>query len=221
MTTLLLDTERRQHSRRMSDRVIDGLYNSRDNLQCNNCLERLSVNVILLDNQLQLLYITPFAEQVNAHQHPLFNLSPRFSLVDPVQATRFKNFTEQDSSTAHQLSLLLKGDTPADALLLNCFHMPQLPDSREQTPAYLLTLHSPDHRDVSERWQKFCEQFKLTRAEARLCRSLIEGLSLQQYSDTWRVTIGTARSQLHRIFNKTSTRRQSDLLRLMYLITQQ
>jgi hypothetical protein len=44
-------------------------------------------------------------------------------------------------------------------------------------------------------------------------------LNLQDYCKKWHVTISTARSQLHAIFKKTFTRRQADLLRLIYLFS--
>jgi hypothetical protein len=39
------------------------------------------------------------------------------------------------------------------------------------------------------------------------------------YRKKWNVATSTARSQLHNVFDKTSTHRQCDLLRLIFLFT--
>ena len=60
---------------------------------------------------------------------------------------------------------------------------------------------------------------RLTPAEARLCRALADGLSLADYCEKYRVSAHTARDALKDVFDKTSTRRQVDLLRLIFLFT--
>ncbi len=54
--------------------------------------------------------------------------------------------------------------------------------------------------------------YGLTRAEARLAAKLAEGLSLEEVSDEFDISIETARSQLKSIFAKTGARRQSELM---------
>jgi DNA-binding CsgD family transcriptional regulator len=65
----------------------------------------------------------------------------------------------------------------------------------------------------------FARQFVLTQAECRLCRALADGLTINDYREKWKVATSTARSQLSSVFDKTSTRRQSGLLRLIFLFT--
>jgi PAS domain-containing protein len=57
--------------------------------------------------------------------------------------------------------------------------------------------------------------FDLTPAESRLAATLFKGCSLDEACDTLGVTRNTSATQLKSIFSKTSTRRQSDLMRLM------
>jgi DNA-binding CsgD family transcriptional regulator len=55
----------------------------------------------------------------------------------------------------------------------------------------------------------------LTRAEAALAKALAAGKSVQDYAEEARVTQETARWHLKRVFAKTDTRRQAELVRLL------
>ena len=59
--------------------------------------------------------------------------------------------------------------------------------------------------------------YGLTPAEAALAALLVEGLTLQQAAAARGVVVETARSHLKRIFAKTGTTRQSELVRLLLL----
>lgn len=56
------------------------------------------------------------------------------------------------------------------------------------------------------------ELFELTAAEATLARNLAAGHSLNAAASTQGITVGTARNYLHRIFSKTGTSQQSELI---------
>jgi DNA-binding CsgD family transcriptional regulator len=71
----------------------------------------------------------------------------------------------------------------------------------------------------SGQWLLFIKQFNLTPTEERLCRAFADGLTLKDYCEKWNVATGTARTQLHILFGKTATHRQSDLLRLIFLFS--
>lgn len=58
--------------------------------------------------------------------------------------------------------------------------------------------------------------WRLTPAEARLARRLAEGRSLKEAAAEFGVSINTVRMQLRNVFAKTGTRRQADLVRLMF-----
>ena len=56
--------------------------------------------------------------------------------------------------------------------------------------------------------------FGLTGAEARVLSALLEGLSLSETASRFQISVNTVRWHLKRLFEKTSTKRQSDLIRL-------
>lgn len=57
--------------------------------------------------------------------------------------------------------------------------------------------------------------FHLTRAESNLCRELVEAGNLNQAAEKCRLTIGSARQYLKRIFTKTNTEGQVSLVSML------
>ncbi len=81
-------------------------------------------------------------------------------------------------------------------------------------PAVCLVITDPEHQPLppGDRLQAL---FGLTPAETRLASLLAAGEDLRQAADRLRITYGTARARLAQIFQKTETRRQGELIRLL------
>lgn len=62
----------------------------------------------------------------------------------------------------------------------------------------------------------FEEFFEFSFAEAKLCVELCKGLSLEEASEQMNKSMATLRTQLRSIFRKTGTRKQSELIALVY-----
>jgi len=211
-------SERGDLPRRSADRAVDDLHKTFSTPQCHACLERMADGVLLLDNETRVIYATLEVDQVlKRHDLPLA-LSPKFTLHQPHHASRFAAFVNGRNREAGPLSFLLEGENGHDLLLLNCFQLPKPGEPDLKAARYMITLRDPNHYP-SRQWQFFTKQFNLTPAEARLCRTFADGLTLNDYCEKWTVTISTARSQLHSVFEKTSTHRQCDLLRLIFLFS--
>jgi DNA-binding CsgD family transcriptional regulator len=210
--------ERRDQARRTEDRADDYLHKTFSTPYCHSCLGRMADGVLLLDNETRVIYATPQVDQVLKRHDVPFVLSPKFTLHYPRDAARFAAFVNEKNHEAGPLSLLLEGENAGGLLLLNCFQFPKPDEPNLSVARYMITLNDPSNYP-SRNWLLFIKQFHLTPAEARLCRMLADGLTINTYCERWKVTISTARSQLHTIFSKTSTHRQSDLLRLIFLFS--
>jgi DNA-binding CsgD family transcriptional regulator len=57
--------------------------------------------------------------------------------------------------------------------------------------------------------------FGFTGAEARLAHSMAEGRTLEEHATTSGITVESARSLLKRVFERTGTSRQAELVRLL------
>jgi DNA-binding CsgD family transcriptional regulator len=81
-------------------------------------------------------------------------------------------------------------------------------------PAVCVVVSDPDAEGIVP---SDCLQavFGLTRAEAHLAARLADGEDLKTAADHLGITYGTARTRLAEIFQKTETRRQGELIRLL------
>lgn len=77
-----------------------------------------------------------------------------------------------------------------------------------------LFVSDPDrrHEIPAQALERF---FGLTPAETRLLEALVNGKSLEEASEEFKVSKNTLRTQLHQIFRKTDTSRQSEVIKLV------
>jgi DNA-binding CsgD family transcriptional regulator len=67
---------------------------------------------------------------------------------------------------------------------------------------------------AGRRYQALQQQFRLTRAEAALVEEMLKGGDMPEVAARLGIAPATARTHLHRIFRKTGTTRQSELVHL-------
>jgi DNA-binding CsgD family transcriptional regulator len=147
-----------------------------------------------------------------------FTLSPSFEIFSDEPAEKFARFVTTKSRQVKPLILLLEGGKPErDLMLLTCFKVMAEDERQElgETQFMIRIVHSNYYSDT--KWQLFAEHFNLSQTESKLCRALADGLTLQEYAELKDVSINTARTQLNTIFTKTSTAKQTSLLRLIFL----
>ena len=80
--------------------------------------------------------------------------------------------------------------------------------------AVLVTVSDPEDT-LQPPAEYLTRLFDLTPAEARLAAALAARLSVEDYAEQAKITIGTARWTLKRVLEKTGCRRQSELVHLL------
>lgn len=213
-----LQNERRSLNRRHTDYQIEhlqGIFAS---------FETVGRHILLLNKQMRILYRSPYiGTQVAQHALPI-ELGSTFRLNEPRHAKRFQAFVDGlcrsnaqaiPATELHENLILPLERGEQSPLLLSCFPWPT---STEDDLKIIVILCDPACRS-EQQWRAFQTLFGLTAAELRLCLSLTDGLTAADYSEKYRVTDNTVRSQLKAVFAKTNTRRQGDLLRLIFLLT--
>jgi DNA-binding CsgD family transcriptional regulator len=81
-------------------------------------------------------------------------------------------------------------------------------------PSICVVIHDPEQQAKLPS-QHLQSAFGLTEAEARLATLLAEGTELRVAAETLGITYGSARTRLAEIFQKTETKRQGELIRLL------
>jgi DNA-binding CsgD family transcriptional regulator len=84
-------------------------------------------------------------------------------------------------------------------------------------PAVCVLISDPERR-LCPSPQHLKTLFNMSEAEARLAVQLADGQSLRRAAEHLGITYGTARSRLTQLFEKTSTRSQSELIRLLLTV---
>lgn len=114
------------------------------------------------------------------------------------------------------LLMLAHGKTAATGLAVSIapFADSRLFGGDHQRRAAIMT-NEVAPRNVEDFETGLRELFGLTRAEAKLAISLACGLSLKDSTNRTNLTVKTGRSYLERIFAKTGTRRQSELVAVL------
>lgn len=81
----------------------------------------------------------------------------------------------------------------------------------------VIVINAPRTLDTT-RFARFAEAHRLTQAEFKLVRTLLEGGDLHQAADRLGIKHSTARTQLKSVFLKTGAHRQADLVRLVHAL---
>ena len=81
-------------------------------------------------------------------------------------------------------------------------------------PAVLVFANDPD-LNAKIPSALLAQLYRLTEREAKLAVLLLEGLDLHEISESMAVSIHTVRTHLRHLFDKTNTRRQAELIRLL------
>jgi len=81
-------------------------------------------------------------------------------------------------------------------------------------PRAILFITDPEETAFVPR-QWLCEAFGLTPAEATVAVEILAADGLQAAADRLRISVATARTHLAHVFDKTGTRRQAELVRLL------
>ena len=209
---------RRKQSRRMADRATEDLYKTFSSSHCLSCLELLNDAVLLLDEERKFFYATSQMHSI-INRSELFTLTPRFTLLASNNNPLIEDFFNGNKNQINPLVLQLADKKNSTSLSLIFFRLPAPSESDLHVAKFLIKIRDLDQLSTQQ-WSCFTEQFSLTPAEARLCRALADGFTLKDYSLNNEASIHTLRSHLKSIFNKTYTRRQIDLLRLLNLFMQ-
>jgi DNA-binding CsgD family transcriptional regulator len=89
-----------------------------------------------------------------------------------------------------------------------------MPWTAAKRPTAIVLASDPD-AEISSRIEAIRERFGLTRAETTFAIEMVRGDGRQAAADRLGITVGTARSHLSRIFDKTGVTRQAELVRLL------
>ena len=184
-------------------------------------LNRLSMGIAVLDDAGKIEFCNRAAEAIFITKDGLYCHSNRILAVDVRQAARLgkmissATLTACGKSTAGGGSLSISRSSNGSPL--SVFVAPMMPtasSSLSASPrvAVFITDHEANRQSNCERLTAL---FDLTPAESRMASQLLQGDSVAEAALALGITDQTARVHLKRIFCKTYTSRQSELMMLL------
>jgi DNA-binding CsgD family transcriptional regulator len=185
-------------------------------------LDRLPMGVIVLDESGRVQFLNRAAETVLEKRDGLWWGVGGISAISPGQTSRLRSMISDATLTASKKSVGGGGSLSISRSSLNrplsVLVAPLMPSSlspfSQARPCVVIFITDPDAVHPPNQ-KHLAELFGLTPAESRVADQLVQGKSLGGAADELGITSQTARTHLKRIFGKTDTNRQSELMRLL------
>lgn len=175
-------------------------------------LDYFPIGIVILDESLQPLQMNRVARELLGIVPP----APGGSGGDGPSMQQLMGIIAevlaQDSSTPARFHRITGNKRPVkqayEMLLVSLEDQPQ---NRQPTVIFLC---DPRQKQIADP-DIIRETYGLTRSEAVVASMLVDGYSIEEIAEELGVETSTARSHLKRVFTKTDTHRQSDLVRLL------
>jgi DNA-binding CsgD family transcriptional regulator/PAS domain-containing protein len=184
-------------------------------------LDRLPMGIIVLDESGKVEFFNRAAETILAKKDGLCWSSGGVSAVDPTQASRLAAAIKGAKLTATGKGLagggslsITRSSAGLPLAVLVAPIMPSTASPLSRAPRVAMFITDPEATQVTN-LERLKALFNLTPAESRMASQLLQGKSVIEAADALGITRQTARVHLKRIFGKTYTGRQSELMRLL------
>jgi DNA-binding CsgD family transcriptional regulator len=181
-------------------------------------MEAVSVGMMVVADDGQLLFANPVAEELLYRRAGLFMINNQLHAVVPSVDPEFQRLllratqatTGKTTEAGGLLRIPRQGARPI-SLSIYPFMAP-VPSNGDRVPSALIFINDPEINRPPQR-DVLAQMYRLTKAEAKLFEALLAGERLQDYADRSSLSLQTVKTQLRRLFEKTGYTRQTDLVR--------
>ncbi len=182
-------------------------------------LNGLDVGVVLLAADCRILFANRVAENALHDQCSPIVCNCRLRPLDSSEARKFELMVAEVAKTSAGLGTHSGGifyltlSSTAKLPVLVSPVKSETASFSSMKPAAIVVCSNP-HASINIAEQMLARRFDLTRAEARLFSALISGQEIVDYAGHHKVSVGTVKTHLKSIFDKTGCHRQLDLVRI-------
>ncbi len=183
-------------------------------------LQRLNFGVLLTTSDGRVLFMNAAAESMIQDQDGLRIIGGRIQGCRGDETSRLASLIASASPSRNierarigsEMSIAKERSGQAYSLSVTPLYRMQTPDANRAT---VLILISDPLRSPTLPAMRLQLLYKLTPAEARLAMALARGASLQTFATERKLSVNTVRFQLRQVLEKTDTKRQAELVRLL------
>lgn len=185
--------------------------------EARSALDRIAMGIAILDQDMRITYANEGADEILSDPESALGLRQgRLYARLPADQRQLRQLVEgalrsaQDPLAPTQASMILHGEDGSHSLSACAMPAPPSPNSTGKVLIALRRLETATNLVACAR-----QLFDLTDTEAKFASALASGSSLTEAAEAQGVRISTARTHLARIFQKTNTRQQSQLVSLL------
>jgi DNA-binding CsgD family transcriptional regulator len=180
--------------------------------------DQLSVGVVLLDRSAKVVFANAAARALSEDGCSL-HINSRVTSLSSEQASRLGNLIRSvlDGSSARTMSLPTGRGRPLMILAspVGGGDFSDIPNQR--AAAAMLLICDPDRpAQIPAAWMM--DAYGLTLAEVRAALSVASGTTISHTARRLKISVNTVKTHLRRAYEKTGTRRQADLSRMIATI---
>ncbi|HTZ54374.1 MAG TPA: hypothetical protein VMB20_04875 [Candidatus Acidoferrum sp.] len=182
-------------------------------------LAGIAIGVVLVDAKARILFSNDVAERVLRSKRSMVTVGRTLSTKDHNGRGNFHRLIRHAAQTSAGCGTSCGGvvalaETNGGTMLVSIAPLRARGlGFGPSMPAAIVTFHDPQYSVVNDR--TLAGAYGFTPAEARLAAALARGATLAEYAQRESVAIGTARTHLKHIFQKTGWSRQTDLVRAL------
>jgi len=185
-------------------------------------LDRFHRGVVLLDAHGKIVSVNRSALAILEGRDGLMFAESGIQAVLHEENLHFKGLLQaamigsdgKGPALSEQLMLVTRSSSETPLSLLVTPLVSDNPFPYEPRAQVAVFINDPDRVSTGGK-QAMRQLYGFTEAEARLASCLLRGLSLEESSQNLGITLNTTRTHLKRLFSKTSTNRQGDLIRVL------
>jgi DNA-binding CsgD family transcriptional regulator/PAS domain-containing protein len=183
-------------------------------------LDYLPGGVIIADADSRVLVMNRAAETILARNRGLRNGPDGLFASEKNESAPLRKMIAQavaarEGALAAPVPLALARPGASRPLQVVIAPLPAQTSGTRGQPAAILFISDPDDNQGAN-VELLQSAFSLTNAEAALAAALMQGKTLDEVAAASGVTVATVRTHLKRLFSKTATRRQSELVGLLF-----
>jgi len=182
-----------------------------------NCLaeviDALAVAVILVDSNSRISHTNPAAKEFLARGNVLRSVGGVLNASQTHSQHQLRLATTTPDLATRSVPLESGSGQSLVATILPLTSGARQYCARDFPATAAVFVH--DHHSVDQNSSAaFAALYRLTGAESRILSAMLEGRTITEAAEQFGISLNTARTHLQRLFSKTNTNRQSDLLRL-------
>jgi DNA-binding CsgD family transcriptional regulator len=181
-------------------------------------LDRLSIGVVLVNNNAEVLYMNRAASNIVASGDALIVNRRRLEAVASGETSALRKLISQAGCSSHdgvRHAMLLSRRSSLRPLSVIVAPLRRSSAGRaSRLPAALIFASDPEVNPEAPE-ELLIGLYGLTRTEAALAAELLQGRGLAWAAQQLSISINTARTHLKRVFQKTETNRQAELVQLI------